>query len=91
MQKIFRVFVEIMFGLQIAAAPTLLGIILGFVIYVQWPTSLGAGLGICCAIFGLCGGLIWAYRISRTRGTANFVSRINATPELDAKDDAPQE
>ena len=47
MNKIFRIFVEIMFGLQIAALPTLFGIIAGGLIYIKWPNQTGATLGLC--------------------------------------------
>jgi len=88
MNKIFRIFVEIMFGLQIAALPTLFGIIAGGLIYIKWPNQTGATLGLCCATLGLVGGIIWALRVAREQGTANFVSRINSIPEVDKEEES---
>lgn len=38
------------------------------------------------AVIGLVIGIIWATRIWKKSGTLNFMSRINASPELDHKD-----
>ncbi|MBL7805754.1 MAG: hypothetical protein JNL02_18570 [Saprospiraceae bacterium] len=86
MEKVFRIFVEILFGLQIAAAPTAIGIILGFLIYLKFPTDGGMFMAVGFALIGLFVGIVWAVRTTLTQGSANFMSRINATPELDHKD-----
>ncbi|MCC7506360.1 MAG: hypothetical protein IT259_13720 [Saprospiraceae bacterium] len=91
MEKAFRIFVEIIFGLQIAAAPTAIGIILGFLIYLIFPTDGGMVMAVGFAIIGLFVGIVWAVRTALTQGSANFMSRINATPELDNKDQPQDE
>lgn len=91
MEKVFRIFVEIIFGLQIAASPTAIGIILGLLIYIQFPNQAGMYVGLVIALIGLFIGIFWAIHVARSQGTANFISRIDAVPELDSKDQTHDE
>jgi membrane associated rhomboid family serine protease len=78
----FNKFTEGIAWLQIAASPTLTGVIIGFVIGLAGNT----GLGIVVGLFGLIIGILWALRVSKKEGTNHFMSRTMATPELDEKE-----
>jgi len=74
---------EMIGWLQIVASPLLLGLIIGFVIYVSNPGTLRLILGISVATLGLITGIIIATKAWKKKGTMHFVSRVMATPELD--------
>jgi hypothetical protein len=82
-KSFFDYFTEILGWLQIVASPFLIGLIVGFLIYVSEPNSTRLFTGIAVAVVGLIIGIIWATRVWTKQGTINFVSRISATPELD--------
>lgn len=78
---------EIIGWLQIVVSPLLLGLIIGFVIYVSNPGTLRLIVGISVATLGLIIGIIWATKAWKKKGTMHFVSRVMATPELDNVDE----
>ncbi len=85
--SIFDSLTEIFGFLQIAASPSIIGLILGYFIYRSHHDTFGF---ICAAIIsalGLLVGIIWATKVSKKRGTVNFMSRVSATPELDKEQD----
>ena len=73
--------------LEIVASPLFVGLIIGFLVYLKYPTLVGLIVGISIATLGLIIGIILATRIWRKRGTVEFISRISATPELDNLED----
>ncbi len=83
----FESFTEIMGWLQIVASPLLLGIVIGYLIYVADPSSTRLFIGILIAALGLIIGIMWATRVWKNDGTSNYISKIAASPELDKKDD----
>ena len=79
----FAIFIEILGWLRIAVIPLLVGCIIGFVIYGLTKTKTGLVLWIICTLIGLGLGIKWATHVWKTMGTMNFVSRIDASPDLD--------
>ncbi|MBL7765760.1 MAG: hypothetical protein JNJ58_06695 [Chitinophagaceae bacterium] len=82
--KIFETLIEVLHWGKIAASPTLIGGILGWIVYLKFPGMLGMILGVSLALAGLIFGIIWATRVWKEVGTTTFMSRLIATPELDA-------
>ncbi|WP_343632932.1 hypothetical protein [Fluviicola sp.] len=87
MGKGFNKFTEGIAWLQIAASPTLIGVIIGVIIGLAG----NAGLGIVVGLLGLVIGIVWAMRVSKEEGTSQFMSRTMATPELDEKESGESE
>lgn len=72
--------------LQIVASPLIVGLIIGFLVYKNYPTKTGFVIGISISTLGLIIGIIIATRIWKKRGTVDFISRVSASPELDNLD-----
>jgi flagellar biosynthesis protein FliQ len=79
----FELMTEIFDWLQIVISPLLIGLAIGFVIYLSKPDKLGLIIAISVAAVGLIIGIIWAIRVWKKEGTMNFISKIMATPEFD--------
>jgi uncharacterized membrane protein YccC len=77
--------VEIIGWFQIVLSPTLIGIGLGFLIYLGFPNILGTVIAISAGIIGFIFGVRLATKKFKTTGTINFLSKVSATPELDEK------
>ncbi len=69
--------------LQIAASPTLLGSLIGAVVYFSSPGAATLIVGITIAVLGSVVGAIWATRVWKRQGTMRFMSKVNASPDLD--------
>ena len=87
-KNFFELFTEIIGWLQIVASPLFLGTVLGFIIYLKDPWSLGLAIGIVVAAAGLIIGIIMATRVWKKQGTMHFLSRVSASPELDGADES---
>lgn len=86
--KFFELLTEIIGWVKIALSPTLIGLIIGAIIYGSQQNTLGIVLGAMVCILGLMVGIIWATKIFRSKnGTIHFISRVDATPELDKEED----
>lgn len=85
MPKFFEFIIEAFGWLQIFASPFLIGSGIGAAVYFSNPTFARLVTGICIAVAGLVAGAVWATKICKKKGTNWFLSRINATPELDEK------
>ena len=79
----FDRFTEIMGWIQIVASPLLIATIIGFIVYVSRPNTTRLIIGIAIVVIGLIIGIIWATKIMKTKGTIHFMSRVDASPELD--------
>jgi F0F1-type ATP synthase assembly protein I len=75
--------IEAIGWLQIIASPFIGGIIVGGIIYLLIRNTLGVVIAILFACTGLITGIVLANRISRKSGTIDFMSRVDASPELD--------
>lgn len=69
--------------LQIVASPLLIGAIIGFVFYLVVKGNTGLFIGIAIACIGFFIGIIWATKVSGKKSTIDFMSRVNASPEID--------
>ena len=86
--KGFEWFIEAMGWIRIFLSPFLIGCTISFFIYLNFPTQ--TGLVIAIAVLIICGGIgiRFATKIWRKTGTISFLSRLDATPELDKKDES---
>jgi hypothetical protein len=88
MMRILEIFVEILSWLRIMASPLIIGVGVGILVYDNNPNNTGMAIGIIISLLGLLVGIIGATKVWRKTGTSNFMSRINATPELNNKVDS---
>jgi hypothetical protein len=79
----FAIFVEVLGFLRIAIVPWILASVVGFIIYGSTKTKSGLVFGILCSLFGLGLGIFWAINVWRKHGTMNFLSAVDASPDLD--------
>lgn len=86
MHRLFELLMELIGWIQIALSPTLLGVVIGFILYTNIPTPYGWIIGAMITFIGLVAGIVLATRKFKTTGTMHFISRISATPELDSKE-----
>jgi hypothetical protein len=87
MQKFFHYFTEILGWLQIVASPFLTGLGIGCLVYFPHPNTTRLVIAIIISLAGLITGIYFANRIWKKKGTVWFMSRIMATPELDAPEE----
>jgi hypothetical protein len=85
--RVLAVFIELIAWLQIVASPLLIGLIVGAIIYVSKPSKTSLVIGIVLTCIGLLIGIRWATKQWKGKGTTWFMSRINATPDLDEDDE----
>jgi hypothetical protein len=83
MIKIFEIITEIIGWILIALSPTLIGIVFGLIIYNYFQNLGGLIVGSFIAFIGLLMGIAWATNKFKTTGTMYFLSRIDASPDLD--------
>ena len=81
--KIFENITEVIGWLQIVASPALICSGISAFIYFRNPTLNNLIIAICICILGVIGGILYANKIWKTKGTVWFMSRVNASPELD--------
>jgi hypothetical protein len=85
--RIIEIFVEILSWLRIMASPLIIGVGIGILVYDNNPNSMGMAIGVIISFIGLLFGIIGATKVWRKTGTSNFMSRVNASPELNNKVD----
>lgn len=83
--RIIEIFIEVFYWIRIVASPLLIGIGIGILIYSTNPNIIGMTTGIIVSCIGLLLGILWATKVWRKTGTSNFISKINASPELNKK------
>ncbi|MFT3796605.1 hypothetical protein [Flavobacterium sp.] len=83
MSQIFEKIVGVIGWLQIVASPLLFGVLIGSIVYFPNPNSTKMYLAVGIVILGLIIGILLANRIWKTKGTMAFLSRIDATPDID--------
>lgn len=82
-QSTFITIIETVNWLKIVLSPTLVGGILGFVVMLAVEGTMGKIVfGILMAT-GLVLGIVLANSIKKKYGTTHFVSRTNASPDID--------
>lgn len=82
--KLFMKFTELMGWFQIFAALFLTGLLLGLVAYLTIDNEVGFIVGLSLSVLGFVAGVIWATRVYRKTGTSRYLTRIMATPDVDA-------
>jgi hypothetical protein len=82
--KLFMKFTELMGWLQIFAALFLTGLLLGLVAYLTLDNEVGFIVGLSLSVLGFVAGVIWATRVYRKTGTSRYLTRMMATPDVDA-------
>lgn len=80
--RIIEIFIEVFYWLRIMASPLLISIGFGILIYSFSPKSGSLYLAIGISFIGLIVGIVWATKVWKKTGTSNFMSRVNASPEL---------
>lgn len=83
MIKILEKIVDIVSWCRIAISPTLIGIIIGIIIILNFKSTSGLIAGTSFSVLGLIIGIIWATRIWKTKGTTNFIWRIDSTKKTE--------
>ncbi|QBG36489.1 hypothetical protein [Litorilituus sediminis] len=77
-------FVQALLWLTVAASPTLIGVIIGFLLGLQAGELYSLRVPMCAAIGFIIGGL-WAERIRKTTGLSTFLGRLIAMSEFKDK------
>lgn len=85
MQRIFHFILEIIGWIQIMLSPTLLGCLIGAIIYYNFQTNIGLVVAIGVIVIGFIIGIFFANKKFKTTGTISFLSQISATPDIDEK------
>jgi hypothetical protein len=85
--KLIEKFVALLAWVQIMVTPFFGGVIIGFLNWLTFHNTRGMIVGIAISLLGLVLGIVWAEKERKKKGTVNFMSRVNASPELDAKDE----
>lgn len=76
--------IDFISALRIIASSTLLGLIIGFVIYkISDESNRGALIAGFITGAGLVIGIIWALNVSKKLGTTDFLSKVDASPDID--------
>lgn len=83
MFTLFEKLIEAFAWIKIALSPTIIGAFLGVIAYANLSSPMGLTVGIALTFIGLIVGIIWATRIAKKGSTSEFISRVNASPDLD--------
>jgi hypothetical protein len=87
MFRVIAVCFEIVGWVLIALSPSIIGGILGGIVFLWLDSELGIVLGIMIFSLGVIIGVLWATYVFKSKnGTIHFMSRVMATPELDKKE-----
>jgi hypothetical protein len=74
---------EVFGWLQILASPLLISLVFAAFVYFPNPNGLRLFISFIIIATGLIIGIVFASRAWRKNGTMHFMSRVNASPELD--------
>ncbi len=81
----FNLFLEVFGFIRIVASPFLIGIAIGFGVYISKPDSVGFIIAISIASIGLIVGIIWATKIWRKKNTIDYITTATS-PDFDKFD-----
>jgi hypothetical protein len=82
--KPMRILIELLNWLRIAISPLLVGVLMGGLVYLKKGDD-GLVPGMVITAIGGIVGVLWATKIWKKQGTTNFISRNDASPDLDKK------
>ena len=85
--KIIEFIINLVQWIKILLSPTLIGLIIGGLIYLSSPNNKTFIVAIIITLLGLIIGIIWATKIWKKGGTHNFMSKIYSSPDLDKKEE----
>lgn len=86
MLKFIAFAVEVINGIRIVLSPFIAGIILGSLAVLGIEGIWGKILGVLLGCTGLILGIYWAVVIAKRKGTTNFMSKVDASPDLDKQE-----
>ena len=78
---------EIIGWIRIVLSPLLVFSAIGAILYYNFPSLFTYVFALLLGALGLVIGVLWANRIWKKYGTMQFLSRVNASPDLDKKID----
>ena len=81
----FNLFLEVFGFIRIVASPLLIGLAIGFGVYVSKPDIEGVIIAISIASIGLIIGIIWATKIWRKKNTLDYITTATS-PDFDKFD-----
>ena len=84
--KSIDLLVKIIGWLQIVASPLIASALIAVIVYANKPDRIGLMIAILISVSGLIGGIVFATKTWKKKGTVEFISRVRATPELDEID-----
>lgn len=76
-------FFEWMNWIKIFISPTLLFGVIGFIIKLYFNSTMGNILFWILMIIGIIVGIVWANKVKRKHGTTHYMSRNDASSDLD--------
>lgn len=85
--SIFDKMAEAIGWLQIVASPMLIGVGIAAGLYYLFPHPFTVFIAIAIVVIAFVCGAKWATNIARKRGTIQFLSGTNSSPELNKQDD----
>jgi hypothetical protein len=83
MFKVLAFLIEVVNWIRIVLSPTLIGGIIGVLIYSSNENTTGLFIGGTFCLAGFVVGIIWATKVWKRKGTTQFMSRIHASPDID--------
>ena len=81
----FNLFLEVFGFSRIVASPLLIGLAIGFVVYVSKPDNMRLIIAIIIASLGLIIGIIWAIKIWKKKSTLDYITTATS-PDFDKFD-----
>ena len=81
--KFLQILIDFLNYLKIMASPTLIGFFIGIIVYANKTDEVGLMIAIGIAVIGIICGILLANWAKRKVGTTEFMSKINASPDID--------
>lgn len=81
--RLIALLIEVIGWFKIVASPLIVSCAIGGLIYLNWKNTIALIVCSFVILIGLVIGIVWATKIWRKHGTMNFLSKLNATPDLD--------
>lgn len=79
--------IELVSSARIVLSPFLFGVFIGGIIYYFKQDKSGLVMGGLVAGIGLVLGVLWAVKVKKKMLATDFMSRVNASPDLDKIDE----
>ena len=81
--KFLQILIDFLNYFKIMVSPTLIGFFIGIIVYANKTDEVGLMIAIGIAVSGIICGILLANWAKRKVGTTEFMSRINASPDID--------